>query len=356
MKKSSIFLVAAIIAMFFVSCNKNDDDDLEQPKITRGLYVLNEGLFSQNNSTLTFYNASTNTTSTDIFATANGSGLGDTGNDLIIYGAKIYIVMNGSSYVQVSAASTAKSIQKIELKTTGGAPRLPRYALPYKNKVLVSSYDGTVAVIDTTSLQVEKFITVGANPEMMAIAGDKLFVSNSGGFNMIPDSTVSVVDLVTLTETRKIIVGVNPGGIAADEAGNVYVACTGNYGSIKPSLVKFNAATGAIIKKADTTVGKIRFYDGQLYVTGGYLGANTVRVLNTTDFKQASPNFVTDGTPIVSPYGLTIDNSTGEVFVTDAKNYTNSGEVFCFDKTGKKKYSFSVSPGVNPNSVAIWKE
>ncbi|MHA4842588.1 YncE family protein [Flavitalea antarctica] len=356
MKKSSVFLMAGMIAMFAASCSKDDVGGQEQPKITKGLYVLNEGLFSQNNTTLTFYNAANNTTSTDVFATANGSGLGDTGNDLIIYGAKIYIVMNGSSYVQVSEAATAKSLRKIELKTTSGAPRLPRYALPYKNKVLVSSYDGTVAVIDTNSLQVEKFITVGANPEMMAIAGDRLFVSNSGGFNPIPDSTVSVVDLTTMTEIRKITVGVNPGGIAADEAGNVYVACTGNYGSIKPSLVKFNAATGSIIKKADTTVGKMRFYEGQLLVTGGYLGVNTVRLLNTNDFKQASPNFVTDGTAIVSPYGLTIDNATGEVFVTDAKNYTISGEVFCFDKTGKKKYSFSVSPGVNPNSVGIWKE
>ena len=356
MNKSNVFLMVAVISMFAISCNKDDIDEQQQPKITKGLYVLNEGLYSQNNTTLTFYNASTNSSTTDIFATANGSGLGDTGNDLIIYGSKIYIVMNGSSYVQVSAAATAKSLQKIEFKTNAGAPRLPRYALPYKNKVLVSSYDGTVAVIDTNSLQVEKFITVGANPEMMAIAGDKLFVSNSGGFNPVPDSTVSVVDLVTMTETRKITVGVNPGGIAADEAGNVYVACTGNYGTIKPSLVKFNSSTGTIIKRADTTVGKIRFYDGQLFVTGGYLGANTVRVLNTTDFKQASSNFVTDGTVIISPYGLNVDNATGEVFVTDAKNYTSTGEVFCFDKTGKKKYSFSVNPGVNPNSLAIWKE
>jgi hypothetical protein len=356
MKKSSVFLMAVVIAMFLVSCNKDDDNEQELPKITRGLYVLNEGLFSQNNTTLSFYNVSANTTSTDIFATANGSGLGDTGNDLIIYGSKVYIVMNGSSYVQVSDAATAKSIRKIEFKTAGGAPRLPRYALPYKNKVLVSSYDGTVAVIDTTSLLAEKYITVGANPEMMAIAGDKLFVSNSGGFNMVPDSTVSMVDLVTMTETRKIVVGVNPGGIAADNAGNVYVACTGNYGNIKPSLVKFNSSSGAVIKKADTTVGKMRFYDGQLFVTGGYLGVNAVRVLNTTDFKQASSNFVTDGTVIVSPYGFTIDEVTGDVIVTDAKNYTNSGEVFCFDKAGKKKYSFSVSPGVNPNSVAIYKD
>jgi hypothetical protein len=45
---------------------------------------------------------------------------------------------------------------------------------------------------------------------------------------------------------------------------------------------------------------------------------------------------------------LDVDLSTGDVYVGDAKDYVSSGEVFCFDKTGKKKFSFSVSPGISP--------
>ena len=353
--KTKRFIAAFALITFFAACKKNDNP-VETPKITAGVYALSEGLYNSNNATLTYYNFSTGTATTDYYANKNGSGLGDSGNDLLLYGGKLYVVMNGSSYVEVADAKTALSIAKIPFKTASNVPRQPRYAVAYKNKVLVSSYDGTVAVIDTTSLSIEKFIAVGSNPEQMAVSGTNLFVANSGGLNPVMDSTISVVDLLSFTETKKITVGLNPGAITADDGGNIYVGCTGNYGSIKPRLVKINTATYNIVKSADTAVGKIRFFGGVLYATGGYLGSPNLRKLSTTDFAQASSNFVADGTSITLPYGLNIDPANGDVYVTDAKNYITSGEVFCFDKSGKKKFSFSVSPGFNPNTVALIKQ
>jgi YVTN family beta-propeller protein len=355
------FAMLAIAAITLVqSCKKDDVVAPVAPKVTTGLYILSEGI-NQAKTTLTYYNLATNTPTTDFYAITNGSGLGDTGNDMIVYGSKMYIVVHISSVVQVVDAATVKSIQRIEFKTGTGAPRQPRYAVGYKNKVLVSSYDGTVAVIDTTSLTVEKFITVGKNPEQMAISGDKLVVSNSGGLSYPRvDSTVSVIDLNSFTEIRKVTVGANPGSVVADDAGNVYVSCRGilnstyTMDSIKPKLVKMSVASYAITKSADTTVGKMKFYNGAIYATGGY-GLSKVRVLNTIDFGQKSPSFVTDGTAITTPYGIDIDAETGDVYVTDAKDYVSSGQVFCFDKDGKRKYSFSVTPGVNPNTVVVIK-
>jgi YVTN family beta-propeller protein len=182
----------------------------------------------------------------------------DTGNDLLLYGED-HIVMNISSYVEVANAFTAVSISKIQFKTPANAPRQPRYVVGYKNKVLVSSYDGTVAVIDTASLAIEKYITVGSNPEQMVVLGDKLYVANSGGLNPVMDSTVSVIDLNSLAETQKIKVGLNPSAITADNSGNIYVGCTGDYFMVGPKLVKISTATNTVVKSADTAVGKIRF-------------------------------------------------------------------------------------------------
>lgn len=357
MNKNNLLLTVLASVVLFSACKKDDTISRDIPKVTTGLYIMNEGNFGANNCTISYYNFGTNTATTDFYKTVNGSGLGDTGNDLLIYGGKIYIVMNVSSYVQVADAFTATAIRRIEFAVTnGGVKRQPRYAVAYKNKVLVSSYDGTVAVIDTNSLTVDKFITVGSNPNGMVVSGDKLYVSNSGGLNLVMDSTLSVIDLTTMTETRKIVVGLNPESVAADNAGNVYVACTGDYSLVGPKLVKVNTTTNTIVKSADTAVGKVRFYDGLLYATGGYLGSSKARTLSTTDFAQTRANFVTDGTTITNPYGLNIDEATGDVYITDAKNFSSSGEVFCFDKTGKKKFSFSVAPGVNPNTVAIIKK
>ncbi len=351
--KTRILTVAVLLLTFISSCKKNDAPPIKIPAVTTGVYVLNEGNFNANNTTLTYYSFETGTPVTDFYQQANGSGLGDTGNDMLLYGGKVYIVMNVSSYVEVADALTAKTVKKIPFEQADGVKRQPRYAVAYKNKVLVSSYDGTVAVIDTASLNVEKWIDAGSNPEGMAISGDRLYVANSGGLSAEYDSTLSVIDLTSFEELQKITVGINPGAVTADNNGNVYVACTGNYGEVSARLVKVNASSNTVTFSADTAVGKLRFYNGALYTTGGYLGSPNVRMLSITDFSELSANFVTDGTTIITPYGINIDEESGDVYVTDAKNYVSTGEVFCFDKNGKKKFSFSVTPGVAPNTVAF---
>jgi DNA-binding beta-propeller fold protein YncE len=85
-----------------------------------------------------------------------------------------------------------------------------------------------------------------------------------------------------------------------------------------------------------------------LITTGGYLGAANVAVLNPDDLSALRPSFISDGTIVQNPYGLDVDPLTGDVYVGDAKDYTSSGQVFCFDKTGKKKFSFLVTPGISP--------
>ena len=147
--------------------------------------------------------------------------------------------------------------------------------------------------------------------------------------------------------------GINPGSIAADNAGNIYVACTGNYGSVTPSLVKVSLSTSKVILSVDSAAGTIRYYNNELITTGGYLGAANVGILNPNDFSAIRPSFVTDGTTIMNPYGLDIDPATGDVYVGDAKDYISSGTVYCFDKNGKKKFNFSTSPGISPIRTQI---
>lgn len=350
-RKRQLIFTACAASLFFVSCQKEDEIvEVVTETPVDALWVLNEGSFFGNNTTLTYYDAATKTATTDYYHNKNGHGLGDTGNDFIKYGTKMYFAVNVSGYVQVTN-SDGVDVKKIDF-TNAGINREPRYILPYKNKVLVSSYDGTVAVIDTASLSVDQFIGVGTNPEQMAIAGDKLFVANSGGFTYpVFDSTVSVVDLVSYTETYKIKVGKNPGAITADNAGNIYVGCTGNYNDVLPTLVKINAFTNAIIKTVNMPVGKIRFHNGYLYATPGYLGDAKVKKINPHSLMVTGDNFITDGTAVTMPYGLDVDSQTGDIYITDNKNSLSAGEVFCFDKEGKKKFSFSVTPGLNPNKV-----
>lgn len=353
MKKNQLFLFVFSLALFTASCKKDDQKPDPVPEVTTGVYVLSEGNFTANNTTLAYYDFATQTVAGDFYKTVNGSGLGDTGNDMLLHGEKLYIVMNGSGYVEVADASTGRSIKKIEMKDASQVNREPRYAVAHRNHVFVSNFDGTVAVIDTASLTVVKSIAVGTNPEEMAISGTNLYVTNSGGLTPGFDSTISVIDLATLTETTKFKVGVNPTTITADDAGNLFIGCTGIWGRSTGSVVKVSTATQTVTKSADTAVGKLAYFDGKLFATGGYFGSSNVRILSTTDFSAATPNFITDGTAIGIPYALNIDKTNGDVYVGDAVDYVSPGQIFCFDKNGKKKFSFSVAPGVAPNTVAF---
>ena len=347
MKKNNLFLFVILLAFTIFSCTKDKTPPPATPKVTTGVYVLDQGIYGHNNTMLTYYDFAGGTQTTDYFRNVNGFGLGDTGSDFIIYGGKVYIVMNNSGYVAVANTLTAIFIDTIDFKNAG-VNRGPENVVAAEGKVFVSSTDGTVAVIDTTTLTITKFIKVGSNPAQMVVAGDNLYVSNTGGFSATYDSTVSVIPLNILAETGKITVGLNPGSITTDNGGNIFVVCTGNYGSVAPSLVKVNTNSKTVVKSADSAFGTVRFFNNALYTTGGYLGAANVSILNPDDFNAIRPSFVTHGTTIVNPYGLDIDPVTGDVYVGDAKDYVSSGQVYCFDKTGKMKFSFSTSPGISP--------
>ena len=356
--KTFMPLVSAIL--IFNACKK-DDVTVVPPGPVQispavGEYILSEGGFGGGNNTrLSYHTNSTGVTVGDFFLQQNPGtgGLGDTGNDMIIYGSKLYIVVNNSNRVTVLNAGNATFIKHISFENP--IPKLPRYAAAAKGKVYVSNSDGTVSVIDTVGLNITANIPVGSNPEQLAVSGDKLFVTNSGGFNFPNyDSTVSVINLLTNTAGAKIRVGINPRKIVADNSGNLYVVASGNYGSVPAKIIKINAASETVIFSADTAVNTIAWYNNKLYVTNdfAYTGLSSkVRVLSTADFRNLSGSFITDGTVIQTPYGLDINEENNDVYITDAKDYTVSGMVFCFDQTGKKKFSFSVNPGVNPNKV-----
>ena len=72
------------------------------------MYILSEGLFNQNNSSLARYSFNQQKRTSNYFSANNQRGLGDTANDMAIYGNKIYIVVNVSSTVEVIDFTTGK--------------------------------------------------------------------------------------------------------------------------------------------------------------------------------------------------------------------------------------------------------
>jgi YVTN family beta-propeller protein len=341
-----------LICLTFASCKKNDPTISDNIHLKNGMMVMCEGLYQQNNSSLSFVNFNTGESFNNFFLETSDRVLGDTGNDMKRYGGKIYAIMNGSSTVEVLSGVTGVSIKQIDM-TSNGVAKQPRSVAFYQDKILVSCYDGFVDVIDTSSLEVEQRIQVGSNPEGLAVSNDKLFVANSGGLSFPNvDSTVSVINLSTFTEELKITVGKNPVGIEVDDDGDVYVITRGNFGSIPSRLNKVNPISYAVTHFT-FDASSIARMNGDFLI--GYsdfnTGDNQVGVFNTVSDVMTNPSLL-DLSAVQTLYGITYHPGLDRIFISDAMDFVTTGYVFEFDGLGAQLDNYHV--GLNPSKIVFY--
>lgn len=342
------YLILFVFGLLIHACDDITDKDSPEDNEgsntetgTAGIYVLSEGLFNLNNSTLMFHSLKNGQTDTDYFRSKNHRGLGDTANDMAIYGSKLYIVVNVSSQIEVIDRASGLSLKRIPVLNENGSSRQPRYIAFHKDKAYVCSFDGTVARIDTTSLEIEEYATVGRNPDGICVQGDKLYVSNSGGLDwdgIGVDNTVSVVSTEPFKEIKKIQVGYNPGRIRADNYGHVYVATRGKDISAGDyNFVQIDTRTDEVKQIYDEKVMNFAINDQLAYLYNfNYTTQDSqIKVFNLQTGTTLREDFITDETEINTPYGIYVNPYSGNIYITDAYNYLVRGDVLCFNPQGK---------------------
>ncbi|KQC00997.1 YncE family protein [Pedobacter sp. Hv1] len=357
LKTTSLAFVAVVL--LFSSCKKDRQIEKAAPEIsgTKGIYVLSEGLWNRNNSTIAYYDIAKGTVEADIYSKVNATNLGETANDLQAYGSKMYCVVSGikgsnNSFVDVMSIATGKSLKRISFN---GATNLdiPRYVTFYQNKAYVSRYDGVISRIDTATMTVDSELQLmnGTNKaavlEGITVANGKLYVTNAVNDYASPNSLktkVTVVDLATFKKTKDIEVGPNPSKIATAANGDVYAITWNVYGQTnKPTLVRINSITDAVTQTEEYDLGAITIAKSQAWVTKDlYSGSAEIRSLNLTTGKLGNA-LITDGTVVSSPYGITINPFDNTVVVSNNAGATKTAFVFGAD--GKKKFSFATGEG-----------
>lgn len=360
------------LLLLFVACDDLEDKPNSTPDMigdptetgTAELYALCEGLFNQNNSTLARFTFGKQKMVRNYFNAINHRGLGDTANDLAIYGSKIYVVVNVSSTVEVIDFRTGLSLKQISMLAENGSSRQPRSIAFHENKAYVCSYDGTVARIDTTSLEVEAITTAGRNPDGICVQNNKLYVSNSGGLDYASgqgvDNTVSVIDIAQFKEIAKITVGPNPGRIVASSSddGNhakaVYVATRGeDVEAGDYNFVRIDCETNSVTHYNE----KVQSFaiDGDIAYLYNYnysTQTSAIKMFNLKSGETIRENFITDGTRINTPYGININPYSKNVYITEAYDYTTHGDLLCFDQQGQLLFRLN-HIGLNPNTIAF---
>ena len=332
-----------------------------------GAYVVNSGnMYNKIESSLTAIDYASSTATQNVFKTANGRSLGNTANDGIVYGNKIYLAVDQSNTVEVIDKTTKKSIKQIKttdlLGNAEGAE--PRHIIADGGKVYFTTYGGYVAAVDTTSFALQKKWQVGSYPEGLVIGNGNLYVANSnygyGGGN------ISCINLSNDKVETKNIEGVNNPTSIYYASNVLYVLDNPVYGPApdyaatgENALRAVSFAEGKSQKVADgnyavcvtpgatTRMNVVRPYF--LVLNAPYGGTPSVSALAAGSTQAQT---MTLSEMPVSPCGIFADPLNGHIFVLSYKmgdngyaDYNGNGYVVEYDSTGQKLHEYETGVG-----------
>lgn len=327
-----------------------------------GIYLLNEGNMGSNKATIDYLDFSKCIYIRNIYGERNPNvikELGDVGNDIQVYGNRLYAVINCSHKVEVMDLRTCRRIGQIDIPNC-------RYIRFHGNKAYISSYVGPVSIdpnaqlgaifeVDTATLRITRQVTVGYQPEEFEIIGNHLYVANSGGYRAPEyDSTLSVVDLTDFRQIKKIPICVNPHRVRKDQYNRLWIASRGDHKDVQPQLVCFQPLHPTPYTLHHISPSEMVIVGDSMYFYGSHWSDETMSnqiTYGVFNIQSPIPNnqypisniqsFITDGTAknIKIPYGIQVNPYNGDIYITDAKNYVSSGQLHCYSREGKRKWS-----------------
>lgn len=312
-----------------------------------GIYLLCEGNMGSNKATLDFMNLRSGTYTTNIYGANNPNvikDLGDVGNDVDIYGNRLWAVINCSHKVEVMDKHTCVRIGQVDVPNC-------RYLAFANGKAYVSSYvapvsldpnaeRGAIFEIDTATLQITRRCVVGYQPEEIAIVGDLLYVANSGGYRAPDyDSTLSVIDLQSFTEIRRIPLAINLHNVQKDGQNRLWVTSRGSDMTSTSGKI-FVLEKEQIVRTFAITANNMHICGDSVYLVPNQTNIKQLTIIHTQTFALHNVSLQEE---IDRPYGIIVNPYNRDILLTDAENYVSSGMLYCFSREGTCKWKHRTS-------------
>lgn len=346
MKKFYYFMAAmAVCSLGLTSCSDDDNDGKtpDDPTVENAgnprAFILTQGHYTGIEGEFDVFDFATSKIAQGAYKAANGQKLGDTPQCGVAYGSKIYLGTFASNTVEIINATDYKSLKRIRLDEVKVNGKRPRSMVAYKGKVYISMYDGYVARLDTTSLEIEADVKVGPNPDVMALYKGKLYVPNTNGEDYEYDpatgmttyhfgNTASVVDLETFTVTKTFETPLNPTKFESDGE-NLVLLCMGDYDKVAARVYRVNddfssdALTDATIMSVGN--GNVYFINQPYSNTGipkAVYGMCDIRTGKVSEWKV---------TPVDYASTIAVDSKHSKIIIS---SYIMNGEWPAYDAAG----------------------
>ena len=338
LNKPWYFKAVLLLIFTLFSCVKpaQEEEEMSITNFEAGILVANLGSEQNGIASVSYYHRKNGEVINELFRQENnGKAIGNSMESMSVYQGKVYLV--SEDRLEVVELKSFKALSTV----TGF--ELPRYFLGINaNKAYVSDWgdgaNGKIRVVDLVQNKVINTIETNTRgPEQMLLKGDRVYVTNSGGF--LSDNRISIIDVNSDRVLSHFEVGVDPINILEDATGKIWVLSKGFIDSNNPS----NSQAGRLSQiENDREVFQI-----ELSNTARSLACNANRdvlyfvmdgwiydfPINSTKLKQA---------PFVNKFcfRLGVDPQTDHLFCSDPKNYNQDGAVVIYDSGGKLLESF----------------
>ena len=321
------------IFFIFESCEKEKPAEKIDVYYSPGqtVWVLNEGNFQSGNASLSLIDRETGETIQNINQKVNGFPLGDVLQNAINVNGKIWLTINNSGKIVVVNPNTLSIEKSIE------AIGSPRFMYQVGNDVFVSDFQTkTIHIINASTLEKTGEIYTGSWSEQMTLVGNELWVT------MVNRNKIYCVNTTSRIITDSIATYDQPINITTDVNGQVWVLCGGNiFPKTAANLMVIDAPTKAEFQNFEfpntnfkpSRLSKNTVGDSLFWIYDGV-------------FAKSISNSNWPISPIMSAngknfYGLRYDQYTKHLWLSDAKNYVQSGEVFELHQNGTIIRSFN---------------
>lgn len=346
MKKYLLSFAVLVMGMSLMTACSDDDETPYEPQeveVSNGVFVVCSGNMSTPiNGGLTYFDYATSTATPQAFKAVNGRELGLTTNDALVYGDKMYIVVDNENTIEVVNKKDMTSVKQIKLKDmmADGQGAHPRHIIAQDGNIYVSNYgtsnadwasytitgNGSVAVIDAETYQLKATYAVGGYPEGLAIVGNDLYVVNSN-YSM-GNASISKINLSTGAETKISHADIiNPVAAVAIN-GNLYYLDSGAYGATPPYAqenagVRKVTADGQVTKVVDATA---MCSDGKkIYVINSPYGVGSTSYA-IYDVASNTTKAFTPSEDVEYPNTIGIDPVNGNIFIASNSKDADTGK------------------------------
>ena len=332
-KLSYIYVLALLV--FATACN--NEEEVPRGAYSLGVVVVNEGNFGDSDGSFSFFNASTETASQDIYQMANDESVTGLFQSIYTHDGNSFLIDQAGSKIVVVEAETFKYVATI----TSGLD-VPRYMTVANGKGYVSNWgpfdanfqtpDSYIAVINLDDFSITKTLNTENGVEGMMTIDGKVYAAASGS------NVIHVLDAEQDEITGGYEVAAGPRLFTQDGNGRLWVL-SNNY--VTSNLSKIDLVGERVLTTYEIAGGAKSIAsngDGSnIYYLSSPWGAPTsiYRVANSSTFAPQEAFISGD-----SFYGFGVDPSDDTVYV-GISNPTGNGTIVRYNADGTELDNFA---------------